>query len=421
MNLPTRPTSLYDILACPNCKTAVDRVGDALRCDACGQHYPIVNGVPVLMPDGSVPEIKHEAELTTRDSYLPWIHRNILSSLLDDQIVIEIGSGTVTLDDPCIIRTDVILTPFVDVVADAHALPFLPGSVDYIFSLAVFEHLRNPFQASQSIYDTLKDGGYVYHDCNFIIPYHGYPHHYFNATEQGMEQIFQHFTRLHQGVAPYQMPSFALELLIRYYLEHSYAARYHHGQKLVRLLEEVLQQDLRSHDIYFTEEGARTIATGTYFAGLKQQTPDASLIPEPLRQLWETEPALQERFPDVNDLTAVDNLLRWARGEGCEQYAQVRTLLETLVPFNKRGPDAAWDRSRVRAFPPMPPVFGAIGFDPALPMAENARLAQEQTEQQNALARVFWRTMDTVRYGGVGALLQEARSFFAYHLGAKPH
>jgi len=54
------------------------------------------------------------------------------------------------LDDPCIIRMDVTLSPYVDLVADAHYLPFLPESVDYIFSLAVFEQLHDPFLAAKS-------------------------------------------------------------------------------------------------------------------------------------------------------------------------------------------------------------------------------------------------------------------------------
>ena len=56
-------------------------------------------------------------------------------------------------------RTDVSLTPHVDLVADVHALPFKPGTVDYVFALAVLEHLRNPFVAAASIHEALKPGG----------------------------------------------------------------------------------------------------------------------------------------------------------------------------------------------------------------------------------------------------------------------
>ena len=63
--------SVYDILACPTCKVRVERHPDLLLCTSCGQQYPIIEGVPVMFPDGSVPEIVHEAELDTRDSYNP--------------------------------------------------------------------------------------------------------------------------------------------------------------------------------------------------------------------------------------------------------------------------------------------------------------------------------------------------------------
>jgi len=134
--------SLDDILACPNCRVRVERQAEALHCSACGQNYPIVRGVPVMFPDASVPHIQHEDELVVRHEYLPWVNRIILQSLLDNQVALDIGSGSMTLDDPCLIRMDVTWSPYVDLVADAHALPFLPGSLDYIFSLAVAEQSK---------------------------------------------------------------------------------------------------------------------------------------------------------------------------------------------------------------------------------------------------------------------------------------
>ncbi len=39
------------ILACPIDKQPVRREGDELICTACDRHYPIRDGVPVLLPD----------------------------------------------------------------------------------------------------------------------------------------------------------------------------------------------------------------------------------------------------------------------------------------------------------------------------------------------------------------------------------
>jgi len=80
----------------------------------------------------------------------------IMQSLTDDQVIVDAGCGDMTLDDPCIIRMDIKLTPYVDVVGDLHALPFRPASITFIFALAVFEHLRQPFVAAKEIYDEAR-------------------------------------------------------------------------------------------------------------------------------------------------------------------------------------------------------------------------------------------------------------------------
>jgi uncharacterized protein YbaR (Trm112 family) len=378
--------SLYDILACPTCLARVERQPESLRCPACGRQYPIVRGVPVMFPDGRVPVIQHESELVVRHEYLPWVHRVILQSLLDNQVVLDIGSGNMAFDDQCIIRMDVTWSPYVDLVADAHALPFLPGSLDYIFSLAVIEHLRNPFQAAQSMYQALKDGGFIYHECNFVFAYHGYPHHYFNASLQGLEQVFAQFTALRTGVAPYQMPSFALEMVLGSYLRHSHALEFRHGRGLARQLEQVLARDLMAYDVYFSEAEALNVAAGTYFSGLKKSTRATSLVPAIIQNVWAEHPELRQRFPDLNQLTTTDNILTWARGEGQRQFPEIAACLAEVAPFNKREPGAAWNRAVLRAWPLIEPRFGAIGVDPALSMAEQSRSATGKARRLTGLA-----------------------------------
>ena len=406
--------SLFDILACPTCRVQIQRENDELVCEACGRRYPIVDGVPVVFPDCSVPEIEHEDELLFRDDYNPWVHRVILQSLLDDQIVVEIGSGNMALDDPAIIRMDVKLTPHVDVVGDIHAMPFLPGSLDYVFSLAVFEHLRNPFMAAQSLYEVLKNGGYVYHECNFIFAYHGYPHHYFNATLQGMEQVFADFTHLRKGVAPYQMPAFALESVLVTYLKYSQAMQYPHGKQLIPCIHQLLA-NLREYDIYFTEDAAFNVAAGTYLSGFRQASSDSSLIPPVLENLWMNNPELRERFPNMNDLTTVNNVMAWAQGEGRERYPEIAAYLDGIVPFNKRGEDAPWNRDAIRSLPWVEPLFCTTGFDCRKSIAENAAIAEARIVSRAAptvpvapARGLVRRALTVLRKDGVRALLGNA-------------
>jgi len=402
--------SLLEILACPVCKVRVAPSGESLTCASCGTLYPVVGGVPVMLPDGSSPETVHEVELQVRTTYDPWVHRAILQSLLDDQIVLEVGAGNMALDDPNIIRMDVMLSPYVDLVADVHHLPFLPESLDFVFSLAVFEHLRNPFQAADSIYEALKDGGYIYHECNFVMPYHGYPHHYFNASLQGLEQLFERFTPLRKGVAPYQMPSFALETVLRAYLRHSQLDQTRHGRRFAALLQLILSHDLTEYDVYLDEEAALNLAAGTYYAGRKEGAPGASLIPEVLHYLWENTAELRDRFPDIHQLASTDNILIWAKGEGREQYPEVADLLEKVRPYNKCGEAAEWDRSALQALPHIDPKYSTIEYGAAPPVHHTGRTQQERftvwgTPDEPKGAKLVQRGAAILREEGLGMFL----------------
>ena len=383
-----------------------------LLCNTCGQNYPIINGVPVIFPDGRVPEIQHEADLPTRSTYDPWVYRIILQSLLDNQVVLDIGSGNMTLDDPCIIRMDVMLSPYVDIVADAHALPFLPESIDYIFSLAVYEHLANPFLAAQSMYEVLKDGGYIYHECNFVYAYHGYPHHYFNASLQGLEQIFSKYVPLRKGVATYQMPSFALDMVLRSYLRHSHAKDYQHGKPITELLQSIINIDLTQYDIYFSEDEALNVAAGTYFSGMKQTNPNSTIIPPLIYESWKGDSNLREKFINIYDLTTTKNIMAWALREGRTQNAEIDQYLRNLHPFCKHGETATWDREYIHSLPLVEAKFGAIGFSPDEPMAINSQIAlgrfQVDLISKSTQQTLFQKARRTLQQEGMLALLKKA-------------
>ena len=197
---------LIDILACPDCQSPLVQEDSKLICALSGHEFPMINGVPILFPGGGLLEVEHENPLTIWPEYGQSGYQTLLRSLADDQVVLDLGSSNIAIDDPCIIRLDVKLTPYVDVVADAHVLPFRNESLDYVMSLAVLEHLRQPFQAGKEMFRVLKRGGYVYADTNFVFTYHGYPHHYFNYTIHGLDQVFSSFTKISSGVPPIRCP-----------------------------------------------------------------------------------------------------------------------------------------------------------------------------------------------------------------------
>ncbi|HEU4325538.1 MAG TPA: class I SAM-dependent methyltransferase [Roseiflexaceae bacterium] len=352
--------------------------------------------MPVLLPDGSVPETVHQHKLDVRLGYDPWIHRVVLQSLPPGAVALDLGAGNLALDLPNLIRMDVTLTPYVDVVGDAHALPFLPGTFDFMFSLAVIEHLRQPFVAAQEMHQALRDGGYVYGECNFVFAYHGYPHHYFNASQQGLEQVFQAFTKLRSGVAPYQMPSFALRMLLLTYLQHFPPSDAPEIIAFHRALQNILDQPLSTYDGFLTEEQALQTAAGVFFFGYKAVS-ESAVIPQPLQEAWAASPALQARFPQLYDLGHADNILRWSKGEGCAGDPSIAALWERAIPFQKADRVMTDAVATFESWPVIEPVYSNIPdqarnglFDPQAEAIQRATapLEQQIAEKNEHIARL---------------------------------
>jgi uncharacterized protein YbaR (Trm112 family) len=327
---------LLDLLACPGCRASLERRGTAeLRCTACDERYPVVGRVPVLLPRGRVAPTANERELHVRDGYDPWLHRAVLESLPPSAVALEIGAGSMALSVPNVIRLDVALTPYVDVVGDSHALPFRDEVLDFVFSLAVVEHLQQPHVAASEMRRVLKPGGYVYGECSFVFPYHGYPHHYFNATHQGLAEIFAGFLALRRGVAPYQMPSFAVRGLLEAWANDlGDAPEVEAPRALVR---ELLALPLTELDARLSPQAAFRCAAGTYFFGVKEDGRPSQVLPSPLQALLATDDELRAAFPEPLDLGAPHNLLRWAQDEGRRRSAALDAHFAAAVPFRKHG------------------------------------------------------------------------------------
>jgi uncharacterized protein YbaR (Trm112 family) len=43
------PKDLLEIMACPACRAALEDHEDALVCTGCGLHYPVRDGIPVML------------------------------------------------------------------------------------------------------------------------------------------------------------------------------------------------------------------------------------------------------------------------------------------------------------------------------------------------------------------------------------
>ncbi len=81
----------------------------------------------------------------------------------------------------------------VDVVGDAHELPFENETFDQILCTEVLEHLHTPEQAIKEMHRVLKTGGTLLLTTRFIFPLHDTPNDYYRYTKYGLRHLFRNW------------------------------------------------------------------------------------------------------------------------------------------------------------------------------------------------------------------------------------
>ena len=133
-----------------------------------------------------------------------------------DGLVLDCGAGRRDRYFANVVNFEIVDYDSTDVLGVGERLPFRDGTFDAVLSLAVLEHVRDPFRCAAEIVRVLKPGGKLMCCVPFLQPLHGYPHHYFNMSHQGLRSLFERSLHIdRQEVPPSVRPVWSLAWIVQ--------------------------------------------------------------------------------------------------------------------------------------------------------------------------------------------------------------
>ncbi len=237
--LTPRLRAVASRLSCPECRgVAVSPRpgGSALSCPGCGTSYPVRDGVPVLLSRASSDALGRELSSSTgtamveeyrvaegadrtgrslrrRYGFLrppeviyhtnPYMRGDSTRKLFEldgaEALVLNVGGGPTRYSSGEIAMN---LRAFlnVDLVGDAHNVPFLDDTFDSVICNAVLEHVHDAEKVVSEMIRVLKPGGYLYAEVPYIFFFHGYPNDFRRYTREGMKRLFAELDELRIGI-----------------------------------------------------------------------------------------------------------------------------------------------------------------------------------------------------------------------------
>ncbi|MFC1599875.1 methyltransferase domain-containing protein [Patescibacteria group bacterium] len=269
----------HNILACPKCRKELNE----LKCSECGKQYIKHEGVPVFIDDmevGAVSQHQKKPNALKRalrflkpphhSVYFKNLHssyeegpelKEFLKQFNDDDVVVNVGSLSKKIKG--VYNLDIAYYPNIDIVADAHEMPFKDGSLDGVIIKNVFEHLKNPLKVREELKRVVKPGGKIYAKVPFMQPFHAVPDDYQRYSINGLHEFFKDFEIVDEGISV--GPSSALAWFLREYLAILFSFNSKKAYKFWRAIFSYFTAPIKYFDAFFRKrKEAHRLASAFY-------------------------------------------------------------------------------------------------------------------------------------------------------------
>lgn len=181
---------LRECLQCPICNSnyLLDLDG-ILQCHACAAKFSTNQSSYNFLPQSFIEYAKVEPTTNVSANNYDTVALNLIEQFKSG-LILDNGCGLRNVYYDNVVNFEIVDYPTTDVLGIGEKLPFKADVFDAVFSLAVLEHVRNPFECAQEIIRVLKPRGILYVAVPFLQPFHGYPDHYYNMTSSGLKNLF---------------------------------------------------------------------------------------------------------------------------------------------------------------------------------------------------------------------------------------
>jgi SAM-dependent methyltransferase len=220
------------ILRCPRCHSALADVGGSYACANCGiGAFPSSRGLPAIVDfDRSVlqrGDLSKETGVLRRNPPRPlvsFVRRHLmpynaraaanaerflaeLRKQADRPLILVVGGGAIGSGAEALYSTlgvrlvafDLYGSENVQLIADAHHLPFADGAFDGVWVQAVLEHVLEPQVVVDEIGRVLRDNGLVYAETPFLQAVHEGAYDFTRFSDSGHRWLFRRFELIDSG------------------------------------------------------------------------------------------------------------------------------------------------------------------------------------------------------------------------------
>jgi len=210
--------ALTSIVKCPVCQSVgAIKSDDGFRCEQNHSFHMVGNAFTFLTS-----EIKAQHNIGNNIDAASRAQDPLAVALigkLKDGLILDCGAGLPFQNYRNVINFEIEKFTNTDVIGVGEELPFGDETFDAVFSFSVLEHVKDPFKCAAEIKRVLKPNGILYCSVPFLIPVHGYPHHYYNMTSQGLDNLFSdQITIVESGVPSSGHPFFTLNAVANIWL-----------------------------------------------------------------------------------------------------------------------------------------------------------------------------------------------------------